>query len=45
MGHQALRGTPPLLLFRGFWFSGCKYGFIPYLRNNWIHNVSTIVTF
>jgi hypothetical protein len=27
------------------WLSGCKYGFIPYLQNNWTLHVSTIVTF
>ena len=27
------------------WLSGCKYGFIPYLQNNWTLQVLTIVTF
>jgi hypothetical protein len=27
------------------WLIGCKYGFIPYLQNNWTLHVSTIVTF
>jgi hypothetical protein len=27
------------------WLSGGKYGFIPYLQNNWTLHVSTIVTF
>jgi hypothetical protein len=27
------------------WLSGCKYGFIPYLQNNWTLHDSTIVTF
>jgi hypothetical protein len=27
------------------WLIGCKYGFIPYLQNNWTLHVLTIVTF
>jgi hypothetical protein len=27
------------------WLSGCKYGFIPYLQNNWTLHILTIVTF
>jgi hypothetical protein len=27
------------------WLSDCKYGFTPYLQNNWTLYVSTIVTF
>jgi hypothetical protein len=27
------------------WLSGCKYGFIPYLQNNWTLHASTVVTF
>jgi hypothetical protein len=26
------------------WLGGCKYGFIPYLQNNWALDVSKILT-
>jgi hypothetical protein len=27
------------------WLSSCKYGFIPYLQDNWTLHVSTIIRF